>query len=89
LQKNYLAFKNKGVLFLGVFVMSEEKEIKEFAAAYHLTFPVGKENGIAARLKAKGMPETVFIGRDGRIAKRHSGSINDEDLQSGIMELLN
>lgn len=77
------------MLFLGVFAMSEEKEIKEFAEAYHLTFPVGKESGIADQLKVKGMPETIFIGRDGQIAKRHSGSINDEDLQAGVKELLN
>jgi cytochrome c biogenesis protein CcmG/thiol:disulfide interchange protein DsbE len=64
------------VLFLGAFAQSKENDIRKFARKYQLTYPVGMENGIAEALGAKGIPETFFITRDGRIAKQHTASIN-------------
>ena len=61
-KKTYLAFRNKGVLFLGVFVISEEDKIKKFVEAYHLTFPVGKESGIATELNVKELRPFLLVG---------------------------
>ncbi len=89
MQKAYLAYKDQGVLFLGAFVLSEEKDIGGFARQHHLTFPVGRDTGIGVALGAvKGIPETIFIGRDGRIVKRHHGLIDYKTLVAGIKELL-
>ena len=87
MQRAYLAYKDSGVVFLGIFG-SKEKEIKAFADKFHLTYPVGKENGIATILWVKAIPETLFIDREGRIIKRHSGTINYEELTAGINVLL-
>jgi cytochrome c biogenesis protein CcmG/thiol:disulfide interchange protein DsbE len=76
------------VLFLGVFAQSKEKDIIKFAKKYQLTYPVGKENGIAEILGAKGIPETFFITRDGRIAKQHTDPINYKVLSESIEEIL-
>jgi len=83
-----LAYKEKGVIFLGAFVQSEEKDIIKFANKYQLTYPVGMENGIAEALGANGIPETFFITRDGRIAKHHTDPINYKVLSEGIEEIL-
>lgn len=76
------------MLFIGVFVGSTDGEIKKFAETYRITFPVGKENGIAEALGVKGIPTTVFIARDGRIVKKYVGTIDSADLVSDIEAML-
>jgi len=78
-----LAYKDKGVLFLGVFA-STDKEIKAFVEKFHLTFPVGVENGIATILGVRAIPETLFIDKKGQLVKRYSGTIDYEGLANGI-----
>jgi len=88
LEKAYQSFKDKGVLFLGVFVQSNDKEIRDFAETFHQTFPGGKDTGIAQALEVKAIPVTLFIDRSGRIIKRHRNVIDYEELATGIEKLL-
>ena len=88
LEKAYQSFKDKGVLFLGVFVQSDDKEIREFAETYHQTFPVGKDTGTAEALDVKAIPVTLFIDKNGVIVKRHRNTIDYEELVTGIEMLL-
>jgi len=69
--------------------MSKEKDIKKFAKKYQLTYPVGMETGIAEALGAKGIPETLFIARDGRIVKRITHTVHYKELVTGIEKILN
>jgi hypothetical protein len=55
---------------------------------YKITFPVGRENGIAEKLGVKGIPVTVFLDKNGRVAKRHIGVINHVELSSNIEAIL-
>jgi hypothetical protein len=64
--------------------MSKVSDIRQFAAKYHLTYPVGLENGIANALGAVGIPEVIFINKKGQIVKRHLGPMKYADLVSGI-----
>jgi peroxiredoxin len=89
LQKAYLSYKNRGVLFLGVFVKSDENDIRKFAETYHVTFPVGKDNGIARKLAANSVPVTVFITKNGRILKRHFGPLDYTRIVMGIESIIN
>ena len=75
-------------MFLGVFAMSKDKDIKEFANKYRIGYPVGKENGIAEALGAKGIPETFFISKEGMIVKRYSDVITFLKLTTEINKLL-
>ena len=50
---------------------SKDDEINKFVETYRMTFPVGREDGIAGMLSVKGIPATVFVAKDGRIIKRH------------------
>lgn len=88
LQKAYQAYRDKGVEFIGVFVRSNDDDIRKFAEAYKLTFPVGRENGIAGPLGVLSIPTTVFIGKDGRIVKRHRGQISFAELEEDIKAIL-
>lgn len=64
--------------------MSKVSDIRQFTAKYHLTYPVGLENGIAGALGAVGIPEVIFINKKGQIVKRHLGPMKYADLVSGI-----
>lgn len=68
--------------------MSRDDEIRKFAETYQMTFPVGKEDGMARMLSVRGIPATVFVARDGRIARRHMGEITYEELASNIEAIL-
>ncbi len=83
-----MEYKDKGVLFLGVFAMSKEKHVKQFAERLQLTYPLGLENGIAASLGAEGIPETFFINKKGVITKRYSGKIKYKKIKAGIEQIL-
>lgn len=68
--------------------MSSDKDIKKFVETYKITFPVGQEDGIARTLGARGLPATVFITKEGKIAKRHRGVIDYAELVSNIEAIL-
>lgn len=55
---------------------------------YKITIPVGKEDGIAEKLGVRGIPVTVFLDKNGRVAKRHIGVINYAELASNIEAIL-
>ena len=63
-------------------------EIREFADKFQLTYPVGQEGGIAEVLGANGIPETFFIGRDGRIIRKIATTAHYAELTAGIEEIL-
>lgn len=83
-----MAYKEKGVVFLGAFYMSKRKDIKEFGEKYHLTFPVGKAKGVAREFRVETIPETVFISRKGEVVKRIKGTFSSQELTTAIEKIL-
>ncbi len=88
LEKAYQAYRDKGVRFIGVFVNSTDDDIRTFAKTYGLSFPVGRDGGVAKELGMRGMPVTFFIARDGRIVRKHMGGISYADLEQGIRAIV-
>ena len=84
----YQSFKDQGLLILNVFANSKDKDIKQFAETFHLTFPVGGDNGMSKIFKITSIPVTIFIGTDGEIKNRINGTITYKTLHKGIRELL-
>jgi cytochrome c biogenesis protein CcmG/thiol:disulfide interchange protein DsbE len=87
-QKASLVYKDRGVRIIAVFVKSELDDIKEFVDTNKITFPVGKDNGLAKDLGAQGVPVTIFIDKNGKIVKRHFSIIDYEQLSSNIEAML-
>ena len=81
-------YSGKGVKFIGVFVLSSDNDIRKFVETYRITFPVGRENGIAEKLGVRGIPVTVFLDKNGRVAKRIIGVINYVELSSNVKAIL-
>lgn len=76
------------MLFIGDFVMSKDRDIRQFVETFKITFPVGRDDGIAETFGVRGVPVTIFIGKNGRTAKKHAGGITAADLQLNIDKLL-
>lgn len=80
------------VVVLGFSVDDKPEDLREYAAQYKMNYPVlvgaGHENIQEAYGPMWGVPVTVIIGRDGRIAKKQSGIRSLEQFDREIKRLL-
>ena len=78
-------------MFLSVNVSWDtESEAKKFVEEYHLPFPVGRDanGGIAATYGVEATPNTLFIGKDGKIMGRADGELEEAEFEQRINALL-
>jgi thiol-disulfide isomerase/thioredoxin len=80
------------IVVLGFSIDDKPEELKEYAAKYQMNYPVlvgaGHENIQEAYGPMWGVPVTIVIGRDGRIAKKQSGIRTLEQFDTEIKRLL-
>lgn len=90
LEQAYRRFKAQGLAVVGIFVQDTEANAKRFVKEFGLTFPVGfdPDLGIANLFRFVGMPLTVFVTKDGTIAKRVVGPLAEAILLKEIQKLL-
>ncbi|MBA3524063.1 MAG: TlpA family protein disulfide reductase [Geodermatophilaceae bacterium] len=74
------------VAFLGVDTRDSGEAAADFLGAVGVTYPqvVDSDGDLLAHLGPQGLPVTVVLDRDGRVAGMHVGQLDDE----GIAELL-
>jgi thiol-disulfide isomerase/thioredoxin len=88
LQKQY----KDDVVVLGFSIDDKPDELKAYAAQFEMNYPVlvgaGHENIQEAYGPMWGVPVTVIIGRDGKIAKKQSGIRSLEQFDKEIKKLL-
>lgn len=91
LQTKYSA-DGTDVVILGVSVDDPVDKLKPYAAQMKMNYPVlvgnGREDVQDAFGPLWGIPVTVFIDRDGKIAKKHSGIASKEQFEQEIKALL-
>jgi thiol-disulfide isomerase/thioredoxin len=91
LQTKYSA-DGTDVVILGVSVDDPVEKLKPYAAQMKMNYPVlvgnGREDVQDAFGPLWGIPVTVFIGRDGKIANKHSGIASKEQFEQQIKALL-
>ena len=80
------------VVILGISVDDPVEKLKPYAAQMKMNYPVlvgnGRDDVQDAFGPLWGIPVTVFIDRDGRIAKKHSGIASKEQFEQEIKALL-
>jgi cytochrome c biogenesis protein CcmG/thiol:disulfide interchange protein DsbE len=83
-------YRGRDVVVVGVNYQDRDAAAREFMARFRYTFPNGPDVGskIAIEYGVRGVPETFFIDRDGRIAYRHVGEISLPFLVQQIEQLL-
>ena len=84
-------YKND-IVVLGFSIDDKPEELKEYAAKFQMNYPVlvgnGRDDVQDAFGPLWGIPVTVFIDRDGKIAKKHSGIASKEQFEQEIKALL-
>ena len=88
LQKQY----SKDLVVLGVSVDDPVDKLKPYASEMKMNYPVlvgnGREDVQDAYGPLWGIPVSVFIDRDGKVAKKHSGIASHEQFEQEIKSLL-
>lgn len=75
LERMWKAYHAEGLIVLGVNTQDLDSPARAFVKQYGITFPTARDpDGTVARLfGATGVPETFFIGGDGRIRGKFPG----------------
>ncbi|MFB3817669.1 MAG: TlpA family protein disulfide reductase [Candidatus Methylomirabilales bacterium] len=90
LEAAWRKYKDRGLMMLGVAIQDKEANAREFMKRFDFTFPNGMDPGskIAIDYGIYGVPETLFIDRQGRIAYKHVGALTPALLDTQIEALL-
>jgi cytochrome c biogenesis protein CcmG/thiol:disulfide interchange protein DsbE len=90
LEAAWRAYRDRGVVLVGVNFQDAEPAARRFLDEFGLTFPNGPDYGgrIAIDYGVYGIPELFVIGRNGRITYKHVGVIGEAALQRRIEEAL-
>jgi cytochrome c biogenesis protein CcmG, thiol:disulfide interchange protein DsbE len=77
LQKMWQQYKDRGVVFIGVDYVDSETAAKAYLREFGITYFNGPDIGseIYQRYRAKGVPETYFVGKAGNVAGSALGPI--------------
>jgi len=75
LQRTWHTVEGHGVVFLGVAIQDQYHDAQAFLAKHAITYPaVFDANGeVMQAYRITGIPTTVFIDPEGRVAGRHTG----------------
>jgi cytochrome c biogenesis protein CcmG, thiol:disulfide interchange protein DsbE len=79
-----------GLVVLGVLVNDTPDKARAFVRAHGGTWPVGIDRGgrAVAAFKLVGLPESVFVRRDGTLSSRVLGELTPAGLQSQLAPIL-
>ncbi len=88
LERTWQAFRDRGVIFVGVNVQDNEAAARRFLAEFGKTYPAGPDTTgrIAVDYGVTGIPETYFVDRRGRIAVKWVGPFPSEARLRAILE---
>lgn len=88
LERAWQAYKDKGIVLVGVDVWDTEADARAFMKEFGITYPNGPDpNGeIAIEYGLTGVPETWFIDREGRLVRRWTGALTDQQISAFIEE---
>ena len=92
LVRTYGATKADGVTVVGVAVKSEKSQVTSFVKNNHVAYPIvfddiAKTALQLGRIPTFGLPSTVIVDRQGRVAAVYSGAVQQGDLQPVVTAL--
>lgn len=90
LEATWRAYRDSGVVFIGVDYLDTEREALAYIEEFDLTYPNGPDLGtrIAQAYRIQGVPETFFVDRSGMLRGVHIGPITEPQLEARIETLL-
>ena len=92
LEATYELEKSQGVAFLGIGTRDNAANLRTFTKNYDITYPsiVDEVGDVIVAFKAlplAGIPSTVVVDRDGRLAARFIGGVTRDDLTKVVDQL--
>jgi thiol-disulfide isomerase/thioredoxin len=93
LQRVYTAWKPKGVTFVGIDVKEADRSpvqafVKDNAVTYPIVFDEGAKTALQiGHLPLQGLPNTVVIDKQGRVAAVYVGNVLPADLEPVLASL--
>ena len=88
-ETTYRAYRDRGVIFVGVAVQDDPEASRALLEELGITYPAGLDEGneIALRYQLNGLPTTVFITRDGKVARKRTGAMSENELVTFVEEI--
>jgi cytochrome c biogenesis protein CcmG/thiol:disulfide interchange protein DsbE len=90
LERNWQAYRDKGVMVVGIDIQDKEEAALKFIRQFGLSFPNAPdpEGKVSVDYGVYGVPETFFIDRNGKIRKKHVGAVTEELFRSEVERML-
>ena len=78
--------RQDGVLFVGLDAQDAREDARDFIAQFGLTFPHVRDPGNDTQRSwgVTGLPETYFIGADGKVVGHVIGTVDEAQLRDGV-----
>ena len=88
LEQTWRDLRKRGVVVVGVDHQDAAPFAREFARKYRMTYPLVRDpdDKLYDTYGATGVPESFFIGRDGRVVAHVPGAVTRETLAAGLEE---
>ncbi len=90
LSQAWAKYQSQGVVFIGVAFQDKQSDGAAFLADRKVPYPAGGAASARTPIDyaVTGVPETIFIGRDGKVLSKIPGAIDDVTLDQGIQAIL-
>ncbi len=90
LERQWRAYRERGVVVLGVDIQDKAEAGRKFIRDFSLSFPnaLDTTGKLSVDYGVYGVPETFFIDRQGRIRAKHVGAVTDEAFSTNVERLL-
>jgi cytochrome c biogenesis protein CcmG/thiol:disulfide interchange protein DsbE len=90
LERGWRAYRDRGVVVLGVDIQDKDEAARKFIGDFSLTFTNApdREGKVSVDYGVYGVPETFFIDADGHIRAKHVGTVSDEVFRATVDDLL-
>ena len=90
LERGWHAYRDRGVVVLGVDIQDKDEAARKFVDDFALTFPNARDltGKVSVDWGVFGVPETFFVDRAGRIRSKHVGAVTEEVFRATVDPLL-
>lgn len=90
LSEMYAKYQAQGVKFVGIAFQDTQPDGSAFLSKYKVAYPCGPDVSGSAPTDyiVTGVPETIYIGRDGKVVSKNVGAVDDGSMDRAIQGLL-
>ena len=90
LERNWRAYRDRGLVVIGVDIQDTVEAAQKFIRDFGLTFPNARDTAgkVSIDYGVYGVPETFFVDKRGRIRAKHVGAVTEEVFRKHVEPLL-